>query len=186
MWCLYWAWVGSSRIDALQQGNPFRKHLEQIWTTLGLLASLLCLGGVGLVMLLPGMPHCCAVPASWAAWCSISTLCWENWTTLVGSSQINFGKGWEIGVPVGLAVVSTEGPSGQVMMAEHERVLSQRMDCWLGSDSWTVTNLMLHVRRARRRWFAVKVNNALLTVQDTDWVTWDSRKNLLISLYHLA
>lgn len=82
---------------------------EQTWR---LFASSLRSGGLSLVVPCPGMPHCCAVPANWAALWGISSLCWENWITLPGHSRRNFGKGWEISVLSGLAV----DPSGQAMM----------------------------------------------------------------------
>lgn len=62
-WCLYWAWVGSRRMDALQWGNPSKNSLGANLNELGIwFVSSLCL-----VVPCLGMPHCCAMPASWVA-----------------------------------------------------------------------------------------------------------------------
>ena len=108
---------------------------------------------------------------------------------MVEHSQRNFRKVWEIGVPSERAVVVTEGLLGQAVMRCGQvrsglgemaqapvesslwpRVKGFEVSGWTAGSGQVLeqTQISCYVRRARRRWFTVKVSNAGLTVQDTD------------------
>lgn len=150
------------------------------------------------------MPGCCVMSASWVAPGDISgrfqsVLGELDYTGWVAQKKFWKGLGNQHSTMTNCESVrpgndemrssevwpwrSCSSTYQKLLLAVCERILSERLDCWLRSGPWTDINLMLHVRQAMRRWLTMKANT-VLTAQDTDWVTSANRKNLLICLHH--